>query len=74
MREKGGRKTKRRKKKREGDGFTGVEERGYQGGQDLILIMLDRHECFSVFHHLQKDKQRKQRHSLQLGKKRRENS
>jgi len=26
----------------------------------------------SVFHHLQKDKQRKQRHSLKLGKKRRQ--
>jgi len=54
----------------------GVEERGYWGGQDLILIMLDRHKCFSVFHHLQKDKQRKleQRHSLKLGKKRRESS
>ena len=36
--------------------------------------MLDRHECFSVFHRLQKDKQRKQRHSLKLGKKRRESS
>jgi len=36
--------------------------------------MLDRHECFSVFHHLQKDKQRKQRHLLKLGKKRRESS
>jgi len=36
--------------------------------------MLDRHDCFSVFHHLQKDKQRKQRHSLKLGKKRRESS
>jgi len=36
--------------------------------------MLDRHECFSVFHHLQKDKQRKQRHSLKLSKKRRESS
>ena len=43
-------------------------------GQDLILITLDRHECFSVLHHLQKDKQRKQRHSLKLGKKRRESS
>ena len=42
----------------------GVEERRYWGGQDLILITLDRYECFSVFHHLQKDKQRKQRHSL----------
>ena len=39
-----------------------------------MLITLDRHECFSVFHHLQKDKQRKQRHSLKLGKKRRESS
>jgi len=29
---------------------------------------------FSVFQHLQKDKQRKQRHSLKLGKKRRESS
>ena len=28
----------------------------------------------SVFHHLQKDKQRKQRHSLKLGKKRRKSS
>ena len=70
---KGG-KEKTRNKKREGDGFTGVEERGYWGGQDLILITLDRHECFSVFHHLQKDKQRKQRHSWKLGKERRESS
>jgi len=29
---------------------------------------------FSVFQYLQKDKQRKQRHSLKLGKKRRESS
>jgi len=29
---------------------------------------------FSVFQHLQKDKKRKQRHSLKLGKKRRESS
>jgi len=29
---------------------------------------------FSVFQHLQKDKQRKQRHSLKLGKKRGESS
>jgi len=28
----------------------------------------------NVFHHLQKDKQRKQRHSLNLGKKRRKSS
>jgi hypothetical protein len=55
-------------------GFRGVEECGYWGGQDLILITLDRHECFSVFLHLQKDKQRKQHHSLKLGKKRRESS
>ena len=41
---------------------------------DLILITLDQHECFPVFHHLQKDKQRKQRHSLKLGKKRGERS
>jgi len=75
MREKGGEKKKETKKiKREGDGFRGVEERGYLGGQDLILITLDRHECFSVFHHLQKDKQRKPHHSLKLGKKRRESS
>ena len=38
-----------------------------------MLLRLDRHECFSVFH-LQNDKQRKQRHSLKLGKKRRESS
>jgi len=36
--------------------------------------MLDRHECFPVFHNLQKDKQQKQRHSLKLGKKKRESS
>jgi len=41
---------------------------------DLILITLDRHECFSIFHHLQKDKQRKPRQSLKLGKKRLESS
>jgi len=29
---------------------------------------------FSVFHHLQKDKQRKQRHSLKLGQKRQKSS
>ena len=51
---------KREKKKRKGDGFRGVEERGYWGGWDLILMMLYRHECY----HLQKDKQRRQRHSL----------
>jgi len=45
-----------------------------QGGQDLILITLDRRECFSVFHHPQKDQKRKQRYSLKLGKKRRESS
>ena len=65
---------KMKKRKREGDGFMGLEERGYWGGQDLKLITLDRHECFSVFHHPQKDKQREQRHSLKLGKKRRESS
>ena len=53
---------------------TTIQQIGYWGGQDLILITLDRHECFSVFHHLQRDKQRKQRHSLKLGKKRRESS
>jgi len=75
MREKGGeRKNEREKRKREGNGFRGIEERGYWGGQDLILISLDRHECFSVFHHLQKDKQLKQRHPLKLGKKGRESS
>jgi len=52
--------------------ISNIEERGYWGGQDLIQITLDRHECFSIFHHLQKNKQRKQRHSLKLGKKRRE--
>ena len=40
----------------------------------MPLITLDRHECFPVFHHLQKDKQRKQLHSLKLGQKRRESS
>ena len=39
-----------------------------------MLIMLDRHGCFPVFHHLHKDKQRKQHHSLKLGTKRRESS
>jgi len=29
---------------------------------------------FSVFHHLQEDKHRKQRHALKLGQKRRESS
>ena len=73
MRGKGGERRKARDiRKREGDGFRGVEGRGYRGGQGLILITLHRHECFSVFHHLQKNKQRKQRHSLKLGKKRRE--
>ena len=68
------RKKQKQKKRGRGMGFRGVEERGYWGGQDLILITLDRHECFSVFHHLQKDKERKQRHSLKLDKKRRESS
>jgi len=39
-----------------------------------MLITLDRHGCLLVFHHLQKDKERKQRHSLKLGKKGRESS
>ena len=64
---------KKGKKKKQGGGWV-LEERGYWGGQDLILITLDRHECFSVFHHLQKDKQRKQRHLLKLGKKRQKSS
>ena len=72
MKEKNERKGRKGKKKRKGD--RGVEERGYWGGQDLILITLDRHEFFSVFQHLQKDKQRKHRHSLKLAKKRRESS
>jgi len=33
----------------------GLEERGYWGRQDLILITLDGLEYFSDFHHLQKD-------------------
>ena len=49
------------KRKSEGDRFRVVQERGYWGGQDLIVITLDRHEYFWVFHHLQKYKQRKQR-------------
>jgi len=63
-------------KRKEGRGwvFRRLEERGYRGGQDHILTTLDRHEYFPVFHHLQKDNKRKQRHSLKLGKKRRENS
>ena len=66
IKERGGEREKKRKetRKREGDGFRGVEERGYRGGQNLIIITLDRHVYFSVFHHLQKDKQRKQRHSF----------
>jgi len=32
MREKGGEEKKRKKRKREGDGFRGVEERGYCEG------------------------------------------
>jgi len=45
-----------------------------------MLITLDQHGSFSVLHLLQKDKQRKQRHSLceahyvKLGKKRRKSS
>ena len=73
LRKKGGGEERRRAMS-----FRGLEERGYWGGQDLILIMLDRHECFHFFNHLQKDKQRKQCHSLthyvKLGKKRRESS
>jgi len=52
-----------------------VEERGYWGGYDLIMITLDRHECFSVFHHLQKNKNANNAtHYVKLGKKRREGS
>ena len=41
----------------------------------MIPIMLDRLECFSVCHHIQKDKQHKQRHQyVKLGKKERESS
>jgi len=36
--------------------------------------MLDRHECFSVFHHVQNDKQRKQCHSLKIGKEKKQSS
>ena len=47
---KGGEEQKRKGKKKEGGGgFREVEERGYCGRLDLILITLDRHECFSVF-------------------------
>ena len=55
-------------------GFEGGRGAWGGGGQDLILITLDRHECCPDFHYLEKDKQRKQRHSLKLGKKRRESS
>ena len=59
-------KGEKKKKKKEGGGW------GFNGGRGAWVlrragphtITLDRHECFSVFHHLQKDKQRKQRHSL----------
>jgi len=34
------------KRKRQGDGFRGLEERGYWGGKDLILITLDQNACF----------------------------
>jgi len=71
---KGGKEKKEGKKGKKRGREMGLRERGYYGGQDLILITLDRHKRFSVFHHLQKDKQRKQRHSLKLGKKRRESS
>ena len=37
-------------------------------------MTLHRHECFPLFHHLQKDKQRKQRHTLKLGKEGQERS
>jgi len=74
MREEGGEEKKGKKRKKEGDGFRELTERSSWGGQDLILITLDWHECFPIFHHLHKDKQRKQRHSLKLGKKRQESS
>jgi len=47
----------------------GKEKEGKEGGNNA-----DRHKGFSVFHHLQKDKQRKQRHSMKLGKKIRKSS
>ena len=42
----GGEKKGGGKERRRGVSLRGVEECGYWGGQDLILIMLDRHECF----------------------------
>ena len=38
-----------KKRKREGDEFRGLEERGYWGGWELILITLDQNECFQFF-------------------------
>ena len=67
-------KTKTKNKEGGGWGFNGGRGAWVLRRPDLILITLDQHECFSVFHHLQKDKQRKQRHSLKLGKQRRESS
>jgi len=76
MREKGGRKKKDEKKKGKKGG------RWVYGGRGAwVLTRAGPHTnnarstlTFSVFHHLQNDKQRKQRHSLKLGKKRRESS
>jgi len=63
-------------KKREGDGvLMGVEERGYSGGQDLILITLDLHECFQFFITCKRTNNANNAvHYVKLGKKRRETS
>jgi len=72
-REKGGRKKKEGKKGGKRGREMGLRHKR-SVGTEVILITIDRHECFPVFHHLHKDKQRKQRHSLKLGEKRRKSS
>jgi len=61
------------KRKREGDGFRGVEERRYGRGQDLKPITLDRHEYFQFFFTCKRtNNANKATHYVKLGKKRRE--
>jgi len=56
-------------------GFRGVEERGYWGGKDFILITLDRHECFQFFTTCKRTNNANNTiHYVKLGKKRRESS
>jgi len=62
------------KKKEEWDGFRGLEERGYWGGWNLILMTLDWPECFSVFNHKRTNNANNATYYVKLGKKRRESS